>query len=953
MKRIFILFLSIQICTNLNAQIRPQSGVKGNNPIDIQWRALDTKVLKIIFPAGNEKEALRIANIINFISDSASVTVGDKRKHLTMVLQTNQAISNGYVGLAPYRSELYATGIQNLNWLGSINWLDVLSFHEYRHALQFINGRTGFTNFLYYIGGETFWQLAQATAIPNWYFEGDAVQTETVLSGAGRGRTPFFFQEQRALLLNDINYGYQKARNGSFKSMLPDHYRLGYAMLNQLRGESGPDVWRKILRDAGAYKGIIYPFSRAMKRHTGYNAKHTYLRTYDSLRLHWENELKTIELSTILPVTTEPKRYVTYYDWPHLQSDGSIVARRESYNRTQEVVQIKDGEVKTLAIIGLTVTEPFLSVRNNVAAWTELTTDPRWINRNYSDLVTYNINSGEKKKVTTHSKLFSPEYSSKRKQIVAVRSDQTIRNNIVLIDAENGSLIETIPNSENDFLSYPKWSRDDKSIIFITKRGSYVFLSRYDLETKTFIELTEPSEHVIEGINIGKEHVYYSASYSGINNLFSVTLDGTKIIKQLSSVKFGMMAPFVNENEDSVYFTQLGFMGNRIDKMAINNKTANTYSIIEPSQQSRYRIITTAIESKIENRIPQNNYEIKEYKGAIRTPKLHSWSLFGNQTELSLTLSIDNVMNDFGAKVKVGRNFNEQSNFVTGYIDFAKYYVPFGLNASVNGRTLIEPTNLTDTGIYNQTSSSFTEAIYGGGLSIPLTWYRGIYTTTLRVYGNGGLIKTSDLQSNDSDLTTSLNLTVIDGGIEFTNLRAKARQNLMPRFGQEFSAYLGTSVSKISAQKIQLAAGLYLPALMRNHGLKIEGGYKIEEIINDYRFFDNFKHARGYTPLQGDNEWVISVNYALPISYPDFGLVGIVYFKRIRANIFADFSEVKRESLNKTFAQNSVGTEILFDMPTLNWLQLSFGARFTSLLNTNYFDNGTTFVPQFFMGGTF
>jgi hypothetical protein len=140
---------------------------------------------------------------------------------------------------------------------------------------------------------------------------------------------------------------------------------------------------------------------------------------------------------------------------------------------------------------------------------------------------------------------------------------------------------------------------------------------------------------------------------------------------------------------------------------------------------------------------------------------------------------------------------------------------------------------------------------------------------------------------------------------------------------------------------------------MRNHGLKIEGGYKIEEIINDYRFFDNFKHARGYTPLQGDNEWVISVNYALPISYPDFGLVGIVYFKRIRANIFADFSEVKRESLNKTFAQNSVGTEILFDMPTLNWLQLSFGARFTSLLNTNYFDNGTTFVPQFFMGGTF
>lgn len=949
-------FATLAFCTMVaKAQIIPPSAVAGNNPSTLRWKYIQTPALKIIFPDGNYKEASRIADIINFISDSAAVSIGDKRKHLTMLLQTQQVISNGYVGLMPYRSELFATGIQNQNYLGSLAWLDVLAIHEYRHALQYINNRRGLTKMMYIAGGETFWQLAQSTAIPNWFYEGDAVQTETVLTGAGRGRNPHFFNEQRALLLNNKKYGYQKARNGSFISMLPDHYRLGYAMLHQVRWEKGPDVWRKIIEDGASYKGLIYPFSKAMKRHSGYGTRKTYMRTYDTLQQQWQKELSELKLTPVTQLSPEPKRIVTNYEWPHHQADGSIICRRESYNRTQEVVKITNGKVSTLSVMGLTVTEPYLSVRNDVAAWTELTTDNRFMNRNYSDIVSYDIKTDTKRKITTYSKLFSPVYSLKRKAFVAVRADEHIRNTIVIIDAESGNISDSVANPDNDFISYPKWSSDDNSIIYVAKTGYRLRIVKYDITTRAFTNLTEPTEHVIEGIYPGKNDVYFAAGFSGINNVYAVSLGGDKQIRQLSSVKFGLMGPTLNEAEDSIYFTQLGVMGQHIDVLALNSVTPEAHTITEPEFQTRYRILTTPVESKIYDRIPlTKNYEVKEYTGAIRSPKLHSWSLTGSQQQVDLTLKVDNILNDFGANVATGINFNENAYYLNGRFDYARYRLPFGVMAAMNERSIALPVNLSDTGMRGSLTTSFTESIYGIGTYLPYTRYDGIYISTVKLYANAAMINTFNYEINDkTDNSRSLNPTVVECGMDFSIVRGRALQNLMPRFGTQLSVYYGAALNSVSASNFRVNSSVFLPGIMRNHGFKITGAFKQESLSNDYRFFDQFTHARGYAPIQGDREWVFSVNYALPLLYPDFGVGGIFYIKRVKANLFLDLSGVTRTQLNKTFAQNSAGCELLFDVINLQWLSLSMGTRLNALLNTNYFDSDRTFVPQFYMAGTF
>lgn len=150
-------------------------------------------------------------------------------------------VSNGYVALAPYRSELFATGIQNFNVVGSASFLDLLCFHEYRHALQNSNSRRGFTKFLYLIGCESFWSTANGVGIPDWYLEGDAVQTETMFTGAGRGRTPYFSQEQCALLLNNTNY--------ALPLFYPDFGGAGIFFINRIKANVFCDI-STVRRDA-------------------------------------------------------------------------------------------------------------------------------------------------------------------------------------------------------------------------------------------------------------------------------------------------------------------------------------------------------------------------------------------------------------------------------------------------------------------------------------------------------------------------------------------------------------------------------------------------------------------------------------------------------------------------------------------------------------------------------
>ena len=135
------------------------------------------------------------------------------------------------------------------------------------------NFRNGLSRLVYYLAGDDGLSLAINAAIPEWFYEGDAVYNETVLTHQGRGRLPLFLNAYPSLWQAGKKYSWMKLRNGSLKDYIPNHYYLGYLLVNYGREKYGADFWTKVTRDASAYKGLFYPFQTAIKTHAGVDYK--------------------------------------------------------------------------------------------------------------------------------------------------------------------------------------------------------------------------------------------------------------------------------------------------------------------------------------------------------------------------------------------------------------------------------------------------------------------------------------------------------------------------------------------------------------------------------------------------------------------------------------------------------------------------------------------------------
>src|SRR6201996_8440714 len=178
----------------------------GGNPPSLKWRQINTDTARIIFPIGLDSQAQQVAAIVHTLSHATLPTIGTTQHKINIVLQNQTIIPNGYVSLAPFRSEFQLTPEQNSFDLGSLPWQKTLAIHEYRHVMQYNNFRVGVSAGLYYLFGEGGQALANSLAVPNWFWEGDAVFQETLVSDQGRGGLPFFCNSFRALSADGRRY---------------------------------------------------------------------------------------------------------------------------------------------------------------------------------------------------------------------------------------------------------------------------------------------------------------------------------------------------------------------------------------------------------------------------------------------------------------------------------------------------------------------------------------------------------------------------------------------------------------------------------------------------------------------------------------------------------------------------------------------------------------------------
>lgn len=894
----------------------------GGNPASLKWKQVNTDRVRVIFPNGLDSQANRIANVMKLLGDSTAKTIGGKQKKWSIVLQNQTTIPNAYVRLAPVISEFYMIPPQNNFSTGSLRLDDNLTIHENRHMQQFSNFNKGFTKVFSFFLGQEGQLLANGITIPDYFFEGDAVWQETLVSEQGRGRMPSFYNEFRSLWLGNKNYSWMKLRNGSYKDLTPDHYELGYLLTAYGYEKFGDDFWNKVTNDAVRFRGVFYPFNRAVERYSG--------RTYpqfreDALQYFKLRSLpvQTIATTSFTYLTKEEKNNVVDHQFPNYISDDSILLTKRSYKEINAFYILSKGKETRLRVRDMVI-DDYYAYKNGKLVYAAYEPDPRWTNRDYSVIKLLDIYTGEQRKITTRSKYFSPDINAAGTEILAVDVKPDGKNNLVRIDARSGEQISQVPNPANYFFTQTRYINSNTAVSAVRNPAGKMRLVKVDLQTGVTDNLTPASFNVMGYPFVKGDTVYFTAMHDNADKTFAVDLV-TKKIYQLTNNVNGVYHPAVNQKGEMLVsvVTVGGYRLAKVNLKQVEWKVISPQSFVRDGGSKAYM----ESENYEKNAVAGIKNPVTKYRKSFRLFNFHSWRPVVDDPEYGYSFFSDNVLNSLSNSVTYTYNRTDKSHTLGFNSAFAGWFPVLGLGVEGSFNRTV------DTAIGK--SVQFNAATLHAGISIPLRFVGG-RTTKFLNFGGEYNIEQYYYNGVGKNFFSNKAIQYMSSILSFSNISQQAKQHINPRWAQSVSLNYRDAFNFRNSYKFVAHASFYFPGLFTNHSLVINTAYQKRDTLPDL-FSKSFSYSRGYEALSTRRMYKLGANYHFPIVYPDWGFANILFFQRIRANAFYDYTNAKAR-VNNVLTQiinSSTGAEIYFDSKLWNSLPVSFGVRFSHLLNTD------------------
>ena len=821
----------------------------GGLPPGIDWYQFHSKKLRVVFPKGLEAQARQVSNLIQYEDANNRTSIGPLSKKLDLLLNNQGVISNGYVATMPFHSEFFTTPPQDGNVLGTNEWLTTLSIHEYRHALQYMNLRRGVIRLAYYLTGEPGWSILMNLAVPDWFFEGDAVTTETALTDQGRGRIPYFMYQYPSIVLDDRIYTYQKARNGSLKDYVPDWYTLGYLLCSYGREHYGNDIWTKVMKRTTWYRGIIYPFSKALKKNTTLSTRKFYKAAFSDYRDHWHLQDSLLKLTPSEPLS-KPVKTVTDYRYPVFMDDGRLIVHKESYTHTGAIYQIMpDSTEVRLCETGI-AQDLYMSASGPYIAWAEVSWDERYSAQNYSDIYLFNTASGKKTCLTRNQRYFSPAVSPDGKQILVVETDLSNQFRIKILDLASGEVIQSLPNPDNLYYTFPKWDLDGKHIISSARNSAgKMLIIRQAVSTGKISIMAREINHVIGEVVVTPAKLYYSSTYSGINNIYSLNRS-TGAITQLTSTRFGAYFPAVSQDGKALVYCEFTHKGHRLMSAPMNRLLNKTIQPVPLEKLSKFDYSFFPEEGgSILGKIPENDEEIKPYKQWQHLFKVHSWTVNPTFQSIGLFLMSDNLLNNLHVEAGADYYWNEQVPGFSASVQYAGSYPVIGLGVSRNYRSV---------GGDEVPKQSFVDNTANAEISVPLNFSRGLFFRQASLSAGYNLISFQEVRPSDlRPISQTTYLHTVSASARYIQYKRQARQNITTPLGFGLEISGNQSVNNITALQYMAVADGAVRGLLPNHNLVLTAAWKYEPDDNDYSFLDLFVYPRGFSIPRSN--WMVTV----------------------------------------------------------------------------------------------
>src|ERR1700688_2338262 len=109
MNRFKYIFCILIICSFGHASAQ----IFGGTPPSVEWKVVHSVPANIIYPPGLDSEARQVAFLVSALNQTTLSTIGNHIKPIDIVFHNLTIIPNGYVQLAPFRSEFQLTPPQN------------------------------------------------------------------------------------------------------------------------------------------------------------------------------------------------------------------------------------------------------------------------------------------------------------------------------------------------------------------------------------------------------------------------------------------------------------------------------------------------------------------------------------------------------------------------------------------------------------------------------------------------------------------------------------------------------------------------------------------------------------------------------------------------------------------------------------------------------------------------
>jgi hypothetical protein len=961
-----------------------------NNPPSVKWYKIKTPHFRILYPKGFEAEAQRVANTLEHIREPEAKSLGVEPRKISIVLQNQSAVSNGFVSMVPRRSEFYAMPSQNYNFTGTNDWLDLLASHEYRHIVQFQRANTGFNKLLYYVfGPATFSAMAQ-TSVPQWFWEGDAVVTETAFTRSGRGRIPNFGLVFRTNLLEGRTFNYHKQYLRSYKHHIPDHYVLGYYMTAYLRNKlNDADAWEHVTRRTWSVPFIPFAFSNSIKKESGKYVVPLYNEMANALQEKWKNQIDQLELTQFESIHSRKGSAYTDYKYPQVLDGGRVVVMKEGIGDIEQFVVIQDGEVSNMFTPGILNETGMLSAVGSILVWNEQEYDPRWRVKNYSVIKMFDVDQRKLKTITKKSRYAGAALSPDQTKIVTVETNTAYQTNLVVLDT-SGVVLRKFENKDNSFYSMPRWSTRGSDIVVLKTNDKGRTVAVVNFNSGDERQLLPYTDENIGYPVLLDQYLLYNSPISGIDNVYALDLS-TNGKFQVTTSKYGAYNPAISADQTTLYYNEQTRDGLNVVNVSFDPGKWKPMASVKIEEDPLYEpLVEQEGHEAIFDNVPTNSYSSSRYHTVSGIVNPYSWGAVFNTsfTGLEIGVASQDVLSTTSLKAGYFYDIYEREGAWQAGISYQKWTPIIDVNVSYAKRSVNEgelfflaidtvqtqPQVQLDSSLFTQNVSfAWKEKTMEVGLRIPLVTTQSRFLGNITFSNYVGVTKVSDFNNSinnartipaiyrsgpSTPLTPSPNEAyyffrdyVSDGtllynhfGLSAYRLLKRSRRDINSKWGQVinlnwFSTPYG---GDFSGNQFSFYTLLYFPGVFKHHSIWGYWAYQGTDLpqssiqtgegIDNYVFNNQVPLPRGLAISRFEKFYSMSLNYTLPLWYPDMAIGPLVNIQRFRANAFIDygFGSTQRSYGVISQAYTSVGGELKVDFNVMRTLpQFNMGIRYS------------------------